>query len=57
MSKQINTLPTDQYEQEKAEDQARWEQYLLTGQAIDGDKMERLLEALSQGKDLEWIRE
>lgn len=44
----------EQYEAEKAEDTARWEAYLVTGKAIDGDKMEKLLQDLAKGKAEEW---
>lgn len=44
----------ERYEAEKAEDSARWEQYLITGKAIDGDKMEKLLQDLASGKAAEW---
>jgi hypothetical protein len=41
------------YEIEKKEDMARWENYVLTGKAIDGDKVEKWLEDLSLGKKSE----
>ena len=44
----------EQYEAEKAEDMARWEQYLITGQAIEGDKMETILSDLTKGKPVKW---
>ncbi len=44
----------EQYETEKAEDAARWEHYLITGKAIDGDGMEKLLQDLAKGKTVEW---
>ncbi|MES2970839.1 MAG: ribbon-helix-helix protein, CopG family [Patescibacteria group bacterium] len=40
----------ERYEQEKSEDLERWEHYVLTGNAIDGDKVERWLEGLASGK-------
>lgn len=44
----------EQYEAEKAEDAARWERYLITGNAIDEDSMEKLLQDLAEGKAVEW---
>lgn len=44
----------EQYEAEKAEDAARWEHYLITGKAIDGDGMEKLLQGLAKGKHVAW---
>ena len=44
----------EQYEAEKAEDMARWEHYLITGKAIDGDKMEKLLQQLAKSKPVVW---
>ncbi len=44
----------EQYEAEKAEDTARWEQYLITGKATDGERMEKLLQDLAKGKTVEW---
>jgi len=41
----------EKYEREKAEDLARWEDYLLTGYAVDGDKVESWLQDLAQGKN------
>jgi predicted transcriptional regulator len=44
----------ERYEAEKAEDMARWEHYLITGNTIDGDKMEELLQELAEGKTVKW---
>ena len=44
----------EQYEAEKAEDTARWEHYLLTGEVVDGKKMEKLLQDLADSKTVEW---
>jgi predicted transcriptional regulator len=44
----------EKYEAEKAEDMARWEQYQLTGKAIDNSKVEAWLKDLSQGKNTPW---
>jgi predicted transcriptional regulator len=43
----------ERYEIEKKEDMTRWENYLLTSKAIDGDKVEKWLEDLSHGKKSE----
>jgi predicted transcriptional regulator len=44
----------EQYEKEKAEDMARWENYLLTGEAIDNKKVKKWLKDLSEGKKTSW---
>ena len=44
----------EKYEQEKAEDMARWEQYQLTGEAVDGHKVEAWLNDLASGKNKPW---
>ena len=44
----------EQYEAEKAEDMARWEHYVITGKAIAGDRMEKLLEDLAKGNAVKW---
>lgn len=44
----------EQYETEKAEDMARWENYVLTGKAIEHEGVEAWLEDLSQGKPRKW---
>lgn len=38
------------YERQKSEDLARWEEYLLTGKAIDHREVEPWLQALAAGK-------
>ena len=38
------------YEREKQEDQQRWEQYQLTGEAISAEKAGAWLESLTQGR-------
>jgi len=40
----------ERYEREKAEDLQRWEQYQLTGKAIDGEVVERWLGELADNK-------
>jgi len=42
------------YEAEKAEDMARWENYLLTGKAVDNKKVKEWLKDLSEGKNTSW---
>jgi predicted transcriptional regulator len=44
----------EQYEKEKAEDMARWENYLLTGEAIDNKAAKKWLRDLSDGKNTPW---
>ena len=44
----------EKYEDEKAEDMARYEHYIITGEAIDGKKMEKLLQDLVNGKSVKW---
>jgi len=44
----------EQYEQEKTEDMTRWEHYVLTGKAIDQEKVEAWLKDLSHGKSRKW---
>jgi len=44
----------EQYEAEKAEDMARWEQYLITGKAIKHEKVKEWLKDLSSGKQRKW---
>jgi predicted transcriptional regulator len=44
----------ERYEKEKEEDNARWEHYLMTGKAIDHEKVETWLKDLSQGKPRKW---
>ena len=42
------------YEDEKAEDMARWETYTLTGRAVAHEKVEKWLIDLSHGKQRKW---
>lgn len=42
------------YEKEKAEDMARWENYLITGKAIENEKVVAWLNDLSKGKPRKW---
>lgn len=44
----------EQYEAEKAEDMARWEHYLITGNAINHEKIDAWLNNLAQGKPGKW---
>ena len=44
----------EQYEKEKAEDMERWEHYLITGEAIDNEKVTAWLKDLSKGKPRKW---
>jgi predicted transcriptional regulator len=44
----------EQYEKEKSEDMARWEHYLITGNAIEHERVEPWLKDLSQGKLRKW---
>ena len=44
------------YEREKAEDMARWENYLLTGKSHDGTEVESLLKDLAENKAVKWPR-
>lgn len=39
----------ERYEIEKAEDMKRWERYLATGRAVEGDTVESLLQDMSDG--------
>ena len=43
----------ERYEREIDEDMARWDAYLLTGKAVDGDKAEAWLAKLAAGKSAE----
>ncbi len=40
-------------EKERAEDEARWERYALTGEAVDHDRVRDWLGALADGQDEE----
>lgn len=44
----------EQYEAEKAEDMAEYEDYLLTGKAIDNETVSSWLNDLADGKNLPW---
>ena len=44
----------EQYEKEKTEDMARWEQYIITGKAINNEEVEAWLKDLSQDKPRKW---
>ncbi|HLA49074.1 MAG TPA: ribbon-helix-helix protein, CopG family [Candidatus Saccharimonadales bacterium] len=44
----------ERYEQEKKEDMERWEKYLLTGEAVENDKVVDWLNDLSLGKKRKW---
>ncbi|MGH7234293.1 MAG: CopG family ribbon-helix-helix protein [Candidatus Saccharimonadales bacterium] len=44
----------EKYENEKAEDNARWEQYLITSRAVDNEEVEAWLKNLSHGKPHKW---
>lgn len=46
----------EQYEKEKAEDMARWEEYLNTGNAINQEKAEKWLKSLAAGKPSKWSK-
>lgn len=43
----------EQRERERLEDEARWERYVLTGDAVDHDQARDWLSALAAGKDAE----
>ena len=40
----------EEIEQQKLEDEARWERYVLTGEAVDHQQVQGWLEALAAGK-------
>ena len=44
----------EQYEREKSEDEARWEAYVLTGNAVDNAKVTSWLADLANGKTTPW---
>jgi predicted transcriptional regulator len=44
----------EQFETEKAEDMARWDNYLITGEAIDNKTVKKWLKDLSDGKNTSW---
>ena len=47
----------ERYEREKAEDLAEYEDYLLTGKAIDNDTVASWLDELSVGKKTAWPKQ
>ena len=47
----------ERYEREKAEDMRRWEQYRLTGEAVDNDAVETWLEDLAKNKVAPWPKQ
>ena len=46
----------EQYEAEKAEDMARWEEYVLTGNAMAQEKVETWLHDLANNKSRKWSK-
>jgi predicted transcriptional regulator len=44
----------EQYEQEKTQDMGRWDQYVITGKAVNGDKVEQWLTNLTHQKHTPW---
>lgn len=42
------------FEREKQEDFQRWDRYVLTGEAIDGDVVHKWLGELAEGKITPW---
>ncbi len=47
----------ERYEREKAEDLAEYEDYLLTGKAIDNETVASWLSELANGKQTEWPKQ
>jgi predicted transcriptional regulator len=47
----------EQYEKEKAEDLAEYEEYLMTGKAIDNSLVTVWLEELARGKKKPWPKQ
>ena len=47
----------EQYEAEKAEDMAEYENYALTGNAINNKQVTKWLEDLAQGKQKPWPKQ
>jgi len=47
----------EKYEREKAEDMAEYEDYLLTGEAVDNTEVVAWLEELAQGKNVSWRKQ
>jgi len=46
----------EQYEQEKIEDMARWDRYVTTGKAIEGEKVVSWLADLAHNQETPWPR-
>ncbi len=44
----------EQYEAERAEDMARWENYVLTGKAVEHVKVEKWLQDLANKNPRKW---
>lgn len=44
----------EQYEQQKREDLAEWEDYLLTGEALPNSQVVEWLTHLAEGKQVPW---
>ena len=44
----------ERYEREKHEDQARWERYQLSGQAVSHERASVWLKDLASGKETPW---
>lgn len=47
----------EQYEREKAEDIAEYEEYLLTGRAIDNETVSKWLNDLASGNNKPWPKQ
>ena len=47
----------ERYEREKAEDLAEYENYLLTGNAVDNDTVQEWLSELADGKKTPWPKQ
>lgn len=47
----------ERYEREKAEDLAEYEDYLLTGKAIDNETVASWLNELANGKKATWLKQ
>ncbi len=50
-------IEEERYEREKAEDLAEYEDYLLTGKAIDNDIVASWLDELASGKKTAWPKQ
>lgn len=50
-------IEEERYEREKAEDLAEYENYLLSGKAIDNDTVASWLSELSSGKKTAWPKQ